>query len=133
MPACPDGKLLVTAARDSLCVWDPAMESFCVRFWHWRGMVAFTSDAQQMACADYKGIQLFSVPDFAEIRRFEQHRDNVYALTFSPDGKRLASGHDQVVVLWDVATGKQVRTADGHHIDLCACVLGRQPIAGVGQ
>jgi WD40 repeat protein len=43
------------------------------------------------------------------------HTGGVNALAFNPDGKLLASGgEDHVIKLWDVATGREVRTLRGH-------------------
>src|SRR5262249_25595991 len=39
------------------------------------------------------------------------HNGPVWAMAFSPDGKRLATaGHDQSIRLWDLATGEELRT-----------------------
>jgi WD40 repeat protein len=44
-----------------------------------------------------------------------RHGGHVVSLAFSPDGKKLASGSsDQTVRLWDVATGKQIGSLQGH-------------------
>ena len=43
------------------------------------------------------------------------HSNSVYALSFSPDGSRLASGSgDKTLKLWDVATGVPIATLEGH-------------------
>ena len=39
----------------------------------------------------------------------------VYGLNFSPDGKQIASsGTDNLVKVWDVLTGREIRTLKGH-------------------
>ena len=43
------------------------------------------------------------------------HRDHIGALSFSPDGKTLASGgKDKTIRLWDVETGNSLFTITGH-------------------
>lgn len=43
------------------------------------------------------------------------HQDLIHEITFSPDGKRLAScGYDRLIKLWDVQTGKQLRVLKDH-------------------
>jgi len=50
-----------------------------------------------------------------EIYTFSGHNDWVYSVTFSPDGKYLATGsRDETAKLWEVATGKEIRTFRGH-------------------
>src|SRR5215216_2774263 len=43
------------------------------------------------------------------------HNDPITSLAFSLDGKTLASGsNDDTIKLWDVATGRELRTLAGH-------------------
>lgn len=45
----------------------------------------------------------------------EGHADWIESIAFSPDNKTLLSGsHDGTMILWDVATSKQVRSIEGH-------------------
>ncbi len=46
---------------------------------------------------------------------YRGHADQVYAVSWSPDGKRIASGsRDVTVQVWDVANGGHVYTYTGH-------------------
>ena len=48
----------------------------------------------------------------------EGHADWVSSVAFSPDNKTLLSGsHDGTMILWDVITGTQLRSIEGHRQD----------------
>jgi len=54
-------------------------------------------------------------PDVAGRRVLGSHGYHVSAVVFSPDGTLLAScGNDKTIRLWDVASGKEVRSLRGH-------------------
>ncbi|MBI3815428.1 MAG: hypothetical protein HY279_13315, partial [Nitrospinae bacterium] len=45
----------------------------------------------------------------------EGHKDSVRTVSFSPDGKMLASGsHDETIKLWEMPAGKLISTLKGH-------------------
>ena len=51
-----------------------------------------------------------------ELRTHKAHNHGVTSLTFSPDGKRLASGSDdKTVKIWDTESGREILTLAGHH------------------
>ncbi len=61
-------------------------------------------------------IKKWNVKDGSEVQSWRGHKDAIYALAISPDGKILASGsYDQKIVLWDSQTGQQVKTLSGHN------------------
>lgn len=50
-----------------------------------------------------------------ERSRLEAHSTPVWSVSFSPDGKILASGsEDGVIKLWNVSTGEEIKTLPGH-------------------
>src|SRR5262249_17214647 len=52
----------------------------------------------------------------SELLTFRGHTDKVFAVAFSPDGKRLASAAaDRTIKVWDAVTGQELFTLRGHH------------------
>jgi RNA polymerase sigma factor (sigma-70 family) len=85
---------------------------------------AFSPDSRNLAVLGKNHVQLWDVASRREVRRFEYAPPedmlaewNLHApLAFSPDGKLVAaaSSVDNSIVVWSVATGRQVDTLRGH-------------------
>lgn len=55
-----------------------------------------------------------------DFRTLKGHSEEVLTIALSPDGKMLASGgEDEIVILWNVSTGEKIKTLEGHsdHIE----------------
>jgi RNA polymerase sigma factor (sigma-70 family) len=60
-------------------------------------------------------VYFWDVARAKELRHFPAHQGWVSALSFSPDGRTLAStGPEPMIRLWDVADGRKVFTQSGH-------------------
>jgi WD40 repeat protein len=83
--------------------------------------VAFSSDGAYVFAASgenalFGEVKQWKVVDGSLVQTFEGHKDILYSVAVSPDGKILASGsYDQKIKLWDVATGKEITTLNGHN------------------
>ncbi len=117
----PDGTTLAMASEpSSIALWDLATEQLVRSFedqqFPW-SVLAFSPDGATLASgSDYGGILLWEVASGRPIRTLQDVGSGlmVRSLTFSPDGRLLASpaGPDTPIRLWEASTG-QVATELG--------------------
>lgn len=78
-------------------------------------------------------LMIWEVSDGSLVRRFQApHEDTILCVRFSPDGKTLATGGaDRMVKLWDVESGKLIKTLEGHthHVTALAWNVNRRQLA----
>jgi WD40 repeat protein len=130
----PDGKLLATASwDDTVRLWEAATGKEIRTLPHKSHVlsVAFSPDAKRLVSAGWDvAMRLWDVDTGKEIRSLTGHQDTVLCVAFSPDGKQLVTGslmpddgspvRDDSVRLWNVATGKEIRTLKGHKVSVCS-------------
>ncbi len=115
----PDGsELAATCQFLPPMVWDTATWRILRRLPGLR-MTAYSPDSAMMATAEGRdGLRLWRKNEFGDSRPFRTLAGKGPAIryvAFSPDGKTLASTHENnVIKIWDVATGRHQRTLHGH-------------------
>jgi RNA polymerase sigma factor (sigma-70 family) len=129
----PDGKLLATADDNrKLQIWDAgagkrlhALQSDSERFQPIPGpsfglsrdSIAFSPDSKFLACVGLGGgIDLWDPLTGKLVRQWVAHADTVKSVSFSSNGKMLASvgTKDSAIRLWYTATGLQINADAGH-------------------
>jgi WD40 repeat protein len=135
-----DGKSLATASNDrSILVWDSvtgkqtATLPGIARVGHGGPVVAFSANLNLVAVNYWGEITIRTLPDNKLLTQFDSildrgqrssFRPDVFAMAFSPDGKRLATAGSTaavggrhglpggIVIVWDTETGKIVHQSD---------------------
>ncbi|HWG44722.1 MAG TPA: WD40 repeat domain-containing protein [Gemmataceae bacterium] len=115
-----DGKTLATTGDGlSICFWDSAtgkqVRRVPVKTPGSTGQVHFSADGKTLVRGGYDGIIRFvDVATGVEQKTLiHPQRTYVRALDLSRDGKTLVAIHQGSVIVWDVATGKQLHEIKG--------------------
>lgn len=132
----PDGRLIAGIVdRKDIVLWDAEtgerrapMEE---RFGRWGGPLLFSPNGRLVACragvACGRGAESIAVLDVdtGETAAHFTNMDGALNLSFSPCGRRLASGERGAVHVWDINSGKQIErfSADGENCMLVSYTL----------
>lgn len=128
----PDSKKISAAGWDGMVwVWDNSGATSPKLFFNTQdaheapvNIVRFSSDGQILASgSDDKTIRLWDSADGKLLETFTGHQDRVTDISFSPNGKLLASAadlEDSTIKLWELATGKPIDTLTGHQAGIAS-------------
>ncbi len=120
----PQAKLVAAAHGSMVGLVDPVSQVVVKKLEGHRGAVnalVWSADGAMLFAASGENaiegeVRQWSVADGKVARTFKGHRDMIYALAISPDGKTLATGsYDQKIKLWNVADGTERKTLNGHN------------------
>ena len=95
--------------------------------------IAYSPDGTKLAIATGNGIWLYDAQTGQELAQCAGHIGKVLNVAFRPDGKTIASvgiGHDQTVRIWDVQTGKSLRTFKYQAWDVAYSPDGKTIVCG---
>jgi WD40 repeat protein len=117
----PDGRWLAVRAADekTVLLLDARTHETIARFSGHKSTVlkaAFSPDSCCLAsCSRDCTVRLWQIGSReCRVLSVSGHTDAVFAVAFHPDGKRLATGLDGVIRLWDLARGEEVARLPGH-------------------
>jgi WD40 repeat protein len=114
----PDGKTVATGHLDALHLWDAETGKLhTTQDGKTMNMtqVIFTRDGKLLLSSETNKVRLWDLAAKKEVRQFTRGEADtrvVYDVALSPDEKQLATaeGPAKLVAIWDVKSGKEIRT-----------------------
>lgn len=120
----PDGKHLATIGDDgTVIVWDSMTGAQLLRLpgttkpsdLVTEQRIAYSPDGKQLAACDSDQLKVYDPLTGELIMALSGHQGDVLSVTFSLDGKYLATGGgDATVRIWDASTGDLLHALKGH-------------------
>ncbi len=114
----PDGHTLASASsnEDKIHLWDAVNGAYKATIATDASCIAFSSDSSTLASGNWRGeLYLWDVVSGTYKSEFIGHSlRGINSITFSPDGKTLASAGYDKLYLWDVETGARKLSITGH-------------------
>jgi WD40 repeat protein len=120
-----DGKTLLSLSAEQAICWDAATGN---KLYQWKhrttATLAIAPDRKTLAWVDGESedrvVHLSDAATGKELRKLKGHKHAITSVTYSPDGKYLASGNPfEPIQLWDTATGKMVRSFALAQVGMC--------------
>jgi WD40 repeat protein len=137
----PDGKTLISAGpHESILFWDLAAGKRERSLGNNVSLLAIAPDGKTIAFVEQRSVvRVWDLASDKQLHQLPQHKGQIHALAFSPDGATLAWGgvndgeHIQLY-LADVKTGKEVRRcqADGSWVRFVAFSPDGKTLASTG-
>lgn len=116
----PDGRLLFVSGGLYATAWDVATGELLYSFrdsgvyGSGQSVVAFTADGRLGATPNGRALQIWDTGTGRVLHSLSLP-DKPWAFTLSADGAfAVTGGHDRLVHLWDVRSGRRLRTLEGH-------------------
>jgi WD40 repeat protein len=120
----PDGRFLITAGNyDGVRFWAAETGKALASFRQARSLVAISPDGKYLASDSQDGARVWQFlpaeateePRLEVVHSFSGHNGPVLGVTFSPDGRLLATASaDSTVRTWNLATGQAQAVYRGH-------------------
>jgi WD40 repeat protein len=115
----PDGRTLAATIYGAVQLWDVRRRVLLATLPGVTGAVTFSPDGHTLAASSDNTVRLWNLEKHALMATLTGHTDDVFDISYSPDGRTLATASaDDTVRLWDVDQHALVATLTGHDKDV---------------